>query len=71
MSAPIPVIDLTGAEEGGAKRDAVARELVEAAVEHGFVYIRNTGLDIPAASVNGAFDIVSFSLPGLLPIVHR
>ncbi|KAL1902721.1 hypothetical protein Sste5346_001164 [Sporothrix stenoceras] len=65
MSATIPVIDLTGAEEGGANRDAVARALVEAAVEHGFVYIRNTGLDIPAAAVNGAFDISRklFKLP--------
>ncbi|CAK7197675.1 hypothetical protein SEUCBS139899_000323 [Sporothrix eucalyptigena] len=64
-AAPIPVIDLTGADEGGAAREAVARELVEAAVEHGFVYIRNTGLDIPAAAVNGAFDISRklFKLP--------
>lgn len=65
MSAPIPVIDLTGAEESGAQRDAVAKALVDAAVEHGFVYIRNTGLDIPAAAVNGAFDISRklFALP--------
>ncbi|KIH94493.1 oxidoreductase, 2OG-Fe(II) oxygenase family [Sporothrix brasiliensis 5110] len=64
-AAPIPVIDLTGADEGGAARDAVARALVEAAVEHGFVYIRNTGLDIPASAINGAFDISRklFQLP--------
>ena len=64
-AAPIPVIDLTGAEEGGAARDAVAKALVDAAVEHGFVYIRNTGLDIPAAAVNGAFGISRklFALP--------
>ncbi|CAK7267019.1 hypothetical protein SEPCBS119000_002329 [Sporothrix epigloea] len=64
-AASIPVIDLAGADEGGDVRDSIASALVEAAVEHGFVYIRNQGLDIPATAVNGAFDIARrlFMLP--------
>ncbi len=52
--AKIPVIDVSG--EGD--QTQVARDLVEAAIEHGFVYIRNTGKDIPIAAVEGAFDVV-------------
>ena len=52
--AKIPVIDISA--EGD--QTQVARELVEAAIEHGFVYIRNTGKDIPVAAVEGAFDVV-------------
>ncbi|CAK7273003.1 hypothetical protein SEPCBS57363_005434 [Sporothrix epigloea] len=64
-AASIPVIDLTGADEGGAIQDNIASALVEAAIEHGFVYIRNTGLDIPTTAVSGAFDISRrlFKLP--------
>lgn len=55
-STKIPIIDIspTGDEE----QEKVARELVEAAIEHGFVYIRNRGADIPAAAVDEAFDLV-------------
>jgi isopenicillin N synthase-like dioxygenase len=52
--AKIPVIDVSG--EGD--QTQVAKELVEAAIEHGFVYIKNTGKDIPAEAVDGAFDMV-------------
>lgn len=55
-AAKIPVIDIsaTGHEE----QLKVAKELVDAAVEHGFVYIKNTGGDIPAAAVENAFNLV-------------
>lgn len=54
-AAKIPVIDIsaTGQEE----QLKVAKELVDAAVEHGFVYIKNTGADIPAAAVENAFNL--------------
>ncbi|KAK4670090.1 uncharacterized protein QC763_208660 [Podospora pseudopauciseta] len=50
--AKIPVIDLSGENQ-----EQVAKELVEAAIEHGFIYIKNTGKDIPADAVHGAFDM--------------
>lgn len=57
-AAKIPVIDISAAgEEEQAK---VAKELVEAAVEHGFVYIKNQGKDIPVESVENAFELVRF-----------
>lgn len=52
-AANIPVIDLWGDDQ-----TRVAKELVEAAIEHGFVYIKNTGNDIPAEAINGAFEMV-------------
>ncbi|KAK3373794.1 hypothetical protein B0T24DRAFT_275487 [Lasiosphaeria ovina] len=54
--AKIPVIDISGGG-GEAEQLQVAKELVEAAIEHGFVFIRNTGNDIPVEAVEGAFDI--------------
>lgn len=56
-AANIPVIDIsaTGEEE----QARIAKELVEAAIDHGFVYIRNKGADIPAEVVENAFTIVS------------
>ncbi|OAA64627.1 2og-Fe oxygenase family protein [Niveomyces insectorum RCEF 264] len=64
-AASIPVIDLTAADDGGPARTAVARALVEAAVEHGFVYIRNTGREIPIKAVDEAFAVSRklFALP--------
>lgn len=55
-AAKIPVIDIsaTGEEE----QAKVAKELVEAAIEHGFVYIRNKGADIPGDAVENAFNLV-------------
>lgn len=55
-AANIPLIDISASgEEAQAK---VAKELVDAAVEHGFVYIKNTGADISADAVERAFQLV-------------
>ena len=51
--ANIPIIDLSAVDQ-----EQVALDLVEAAVEHGFVYIKNTGKDIPVDAVEGAFKLV-------------
>lgn len=53
-AAKIPVIDISG----DADETRVAKELVEAAIEHGFVYIRSTGRDMPVDAIEDAFDIV-------------
>ncbi|KAK4041696.1 hypothetical protein C8A01DRAFT_34299 [Parachaetomium inaequale] len=50
--AKIPVIDLSGDDQ-----TQVAKDLVEAAIEHGFVYIKNTGKDIPVEAIDGAFEM--------------
>ncbi|KAK3378486.1 hypothetical protein B0H63DRAFT_248598 [Podospora didyma] len=49
--ANIPVIDISGNQQQAAK------ELVDAAIEHGFIFIKNTGQDIPVEAVDGAFDL--------------
>ena len=51
-SANIPIINLSG------EQTQVAKQLVDAAAEHGFIYIRNLGDDIPASSVDEAFSLV-------------
>ncbi|KAK0383585.1 hypothetical protein NLU13_9496 [Sarocladium strictum] len=58
-SANIPIIDLAGDEED------VARQLVNAAEEHGFIYIRNMGNDIASEDIRGAFELSKkiFDLP--------
>lgn len=48
----IPVIDIAPASPEAQAR--VARELVAAAVEHGFVYVKNSDI-IPADAVDEAF----------------
>ncbi|KAH8908710.1 2OG-Fe(II) oxygenase superfamily protein [Coniochaeta sp. PMI_546] len=60
-AAEIPVIDISD----DANQLQVAKDLVEAAVEHGFIYIKNTGKDIPVDSVENAFNIakVLFQAP--------
>ncbi|KAG5974028.1 hypothetical protein E4U56_005012 [Claviceps arundinis] len=50
-SGAIPLIDLSG------DPSTVASQLVNAAAEHGFIYIRNQGHDIPAGSVDEAFEL--------------
>lgn len=50
-SAEIPIIDLSGDEV------EVARQLVNAAEEHGFIYIRSLGQNISADSVDEAFKL--------------
>lgn len=56
-AANIPLIDISASGEEAQVK--VAEELVDAAVEHGFVYIKNTGADIPADAVESAFQLVS------------
>lgn len=51
-TANIPIIDISG------DQDVVAKQLVDAAQEHGFIYIRNLGADISASSIDGAFALV-------------
>lgn len=53
-TAKIPVIDISSDGD----QSQVARDLVDAAIEHGFVYIKNTGKDIPVASIDWAFEMV-------------
>jgi isopenicillin N synthase-like dioxygenase len=59
-AANIPLIDISATGEEAQLK--VAKELADAAVEHGFVYIRNTGGDIPADAVDRAFNLVGFRL---------
>ncbi|KAI0969686.1 hypothetical protein F4678DRAFT_437914 [Xylaria arbuscula] len=54
-TASIPIIDISS--EQGADFARVAKELVDAAVEHGFVYIKNTGKDISYSQIEHAFDV--------------
>ncbi|KAK3684923.1 hypothetical protein B0T22DRAFT_464478 [Podospora appendiculata] len=53
--AKIPIIDISADSEQDQRQ--VAKELVEAAVEHGFIYIKNTGKDIPVEAVEAAFEL--------------
>ncbi|KAI0422067.1 hypothetical protein F5X98DRAFT_326696 [Xylaria grammica] len=53
-AASIPIIDISD-DQGDHAR--IAKELVDAAAEHGFVYIRNTGRDISPAQIQQAFNI--------------
>lgn len=55
-AAKIPVIDISAT--GQKEQLKIAKELVDAAVEHGFVYIKNTGADISAHAVENAFTLV-------------
>lgn len=55
-TANIPLIDISAPD---ADQKEIARQLVDAAEEHGFIYIRNLGRDIEAKSIDGAFDLVS------------
>ena len=54
--AKIPVLDISAE---GEEQNKVAKELVEAAIEHGFIYIKNTGKDIPVDAIENAFSLVS------------
>lgn len=55
-AANIPIIDISADRVDEVE---IAKALVDAAAEYGFVYIRNTGKDISAEQVQGAFDLVS------------
>lgn len=52
-SADIPIIDIAGNEAD------VAQKLVNAAEEHGFIYIKNLGVNITPESIDEAFRLVS------------
>ncbi|KAI1811907.1 2OG-Fe(II) oxygenase superfamily protein [Poronia punctata] len=52
-AAPIPVIDISGHGDDQAR---IAKQLVDAAADFGFVYIKNTGHDISAAQIEQAFN---------------
>ncbi|KAF4970626.1 hypothetical protein FSARC_2407 [Fusarium sarcochroum] len=54
-TANIPIIDISAPETD---QKEVAQQLVDAAEEHGFIYIRNLGRNIPATDIDGAFDLV-------------
>ncbi len=49
----IPIIDINSADEA-----TIGQQLVDAAEEHGFIYIRNLGQDISADQVDEAFALV-------------
>ncbi|TDZ34597.1 UPF0676 protein [Colletotrichum spinosum] len=53
-NANIPIIDIAAE---GVNRTAIARQLVDAAAEHGFIYIRNTGKYIDLGDIDKAFDL--------------
>lgn len=57
--ANIPIIDIS---DDGQDQAQVARALVDAAIEHGFIYIKNTGKDIPLDAIDAAFDLVHFQI---------
>lgn len=57
-SANIPIIDVSNPD---VDQKEIARQLVDAAEEHGFIYIRNLGRDISASEVDGAFSLVGDS----------
>ncbi|KAI1342126.1 2OG-Fe(II) oxygenase superfamily protein [Xylariaceae sp. FL0016] len=53
-AAPIPIIDISAQ---GADQAKTAKDLVDAAVEYGFVYIRSLGQNITADQVGNAFNL--------------
>lgn len=55
VTTSIPIIDISAE---GTDQAQVAKELVDAAVEYGFVYIRNAGRDISTEHIENAFNIV-------------
>ncbi|KAH7032798.1 uncharacterized protein B0I36DRAFT_320061 [Microdochium trichocladiopsis] len=53
-NAQIPIIDISATQ--GDQGD-IAKHLVAAAAEHGFIYIKNTGRDISAEKIQKAFEL--------------
>lgn len=60
--ANIPIIDIASPD---VDRANVARQLVDAAAEHGFIYIRSTGKYVALGDIDTAFSLVLlfFELP--------
>ncbi|KAK1966693.1 2OG-Fe(II) oxygenase superfamily protein [Colletotrichum sublineola] len=52
--ANIPIIDIASP---GIDRASVARQLVDAAAEHGFIYIRSSGQYVALGDIDKAFDL--------------
>lgn len=61
-AAAIPIIDISAE---GADELQIARALVDAAAEFGFVYIKNTGKEIPVEQIENAFAVVRSISPRL------
>ncbi|KAI2621676.1 2OG-Fe(II) oxygenase superfamily protein [Hypoxylon sp. NC1633] len=53
-TAAIPIIDLSTEDADQAQ---LAKELVDAAVEYGFVYVKNAGQDISIQQIDNAFNV--------------
>ncbi|KAI1390971.1 2OG-Fe(II) oxygenase superfamily protein [Hypoxylon trugodes] len=53
-TATIPIIDISA---DGVNQEQVAKELVDAAVEYGFVYIKNAGREISIKQIENAFNV--------------
>ncbi|EFY95375.1 isopenicillin N synthase-like protein [Metarhizium robertsii] len=64
-SADIPIIDLSGPQA------EVSKQLVDAAADHGFIYIQNLGHDIPAASIDDAFALMLTKVHQVRKAVQR
>lgn len=52
-SIAIPILDISGEQSF-----QTAEDLVAAAATHGFIYVKNSGKDIPIPVIDHAFDIV-------------
>ena len=55
--ATIPIIDISAE---GVDQAQIAKSLVDAAAEYGFVYIKSTGCGISADRMENAFNVVSY-----------
>jgi Isopenicillin N synthase and related dioxygenases len=66
-TAKIPVVDISDERN----QQEVARELVDAAIKHGFVYIKNTGKDIPVEAIDEAFEIVCYDKECYFPVISK
>lgn len=53
QNATIPVIDISNPS------DEVARQVLDAASTHGFLFIKNDGVTIPAQDIDAMFKLVS------------
>lgn len=52
----LPIIDLAKDKD-----EATADELVKAAATHGFIYIKNNGVEIKPSNLDGVFELVCWS----------
>lgn len=59
----IPVIDIS------TPSDEVARQVLDAASTHGFLFIKNDGVTIPPQDIDDMFSLVSHQEPSILSLV--